>query len=399
MIRAVGRPGRAPFIGPLEAPATALPRRRGLSVQRPARRFSHRSRLSWAPSTRSSTPSAAPPRGTQEGGRRDRLRFLVKCEFMNAGGSVKDRIGRRMVLEAEKAGRIKPGDTLIEPTSGNTRHRDGARRRGARVPDDHHDAREDEPREAGRPRGPRRRDHPYADRGGVGRAREPHRRRPAAREDPAERAHPRSVLEPRQPARALRGDRGRDHGADRRRQVRLLRVGRGHGRRPQRLRAPLQGGRAPRADRRRRPRRLDPRRGRAGRLVQGRGHRLRLHPGRARPRARGPLGEERGQGVVQHGSPPHPPGGPALRRLLRHRDVGRRRGRQGGRPGQDLRRHPPRQRPQLHDEVHGRRLDEAERLRRAELGAPELRGPGPEDAEPRADHREQSRTPCARRCG
>lgn len=47
-------------------------------------------------------------------------RFLVKCEFMNAGGSVKDRIGRRMVLNAEASGRIKPGDTLIEPTSGNT---------------------------------------------------------------------------------------------------------------------------------------------------------------------------------------------------------------------------------------------------------------------------------------
>ncbi|MBC8344958.1 MAG: pyridoxal-phosphate dependent enzyme [Candidatus Marinimicrobia bacterium] len=46
--------------------------------------------------------------------------LYVKCEFFNAGGSLKDRIGLRMVENAEKSGRIKPGDTLIEPTSGNT---------------------------------------------------------------------------------------------------------------------------------------------------------------------------------------------------------------------------------------------------------------------------------------
>merc|ERR1711879_1134935 len=44
----------------------------------------------------------------------------AKCEFFNAGGSVKDRIGKRMVIEGEKAGTWKPGDILIEPTSGNT---------------------------------------------------------------------------------------------------------------------------------------------------------------------------------------------------------------------------------------------------------------------------------------
>uniref|UniRef100_A0A1I8HTZ3 CBS domain-containing protein n=1 Tax=Macrostomum lignano TaxID=282301 RepID=A0A1I8HTZ3_9PLAT len=43
--------------------------------------------------------------------------ILVKCEFFNAGGSVKDRIGLRMIEDAERSGRLKPGDVLIEPTS------------------------------------------------------------------------------------------------------------------------------------------------------------------------------------------------------------------------------------------------------------------------------------------
>jgi cystathionine beta-synthase len=46
--------------------------------------------------------------------------ILAKCEYLNAGGSIKDRIAKRMIEDAEKSGKIKPGDTLIEPTSGNT---------------------------------------------------------------------------------------------------------------------------------------------------------------------------------------------------------------------------------------------------------------------------------------
>lgn len=46
--------------------------------------------------------------------------ILAKCEFFNAGGSVKDRIALRMVEDAEANGTLKPGDTVIEPTSGNT---------------------------------------------------------------------------------------------------------------------------------------------------------------------------------------------------------------------------------------------------------------------------------------
>ena len=46
--------------------------------------------------------------------------LYAKCEFLNPGGSVKDRIAVRMVEGLEAAGHVKPGTTLIEPTSGNT---------------------------------------------------------------------------------------------------------------------------------------------------------------------------------------------------------------------------------------------------------------------------------------
>ena len=46
--------------------------------------------------------------------------ILAKLEYLNPGGSVKDRIGITMLEAAEKAGKIKPGGTVIEGTSGNT---------------------------------------------------------------------------------------------------------------------------------------------------------------------------------------------------------------------------------------------------------------------------------------
>lgn len=48
------------------------------------------------------------------------MSIFAKAEFLNPGGSIKDRVAKNMVLQAEKEGKLKPGMTIIEPTSGNT---------------------------------------------------------------------------------------------------------------------------------------------------------------------------------------------------------------------------------------------------------------------------------------
>ncbi|MYB76464.1 MAG: pyridoxal-phosphate dependent enzyme [Chloroflexi bacterium] len=50
----------------------------------------------------------------------DSATVLAKIESRNPGGSVKDRIGLAMIDAAEREGKLKPGDTVVEPTSGNT---------------------------------------------------------------------------------------------------------------------------------------------------------------------------------------------------------------------------------------------------------------------------------------
>ena len=46
--------------------------------------------------------------------------LLAKLEYLSPGGSVKDRIGLAMIEGAEQEGRLRPGGTIVEPTSGNT---------------------------------------------------------------------------------------------------------------------------------------------------------------------------------------------------------------------------------------------------------------------------------------
>ena len=69
------------------------------------------------------TPLVRLSRITRDLGSADRQpTLLAKMEMLNPGGSVKDRIGLPMIDAAEREGLLKPGGTIIEPTSGNTGH-------------------------------------------------------------------------------------------------------------------------------------------------------------------------------------------------------------------------------------------------------------------------------------
>jgi cystathionine beta-synthase len=60
------------------------------------------------------------PAGSATDGSDQRPLVLAKIEYLNPGGSVKDRIARRMIDAAEASGALQPGGTIVEPTSGNT---------------------------------------------------------------------------------------------------------------------------------------------------------------------------------------------------------------------------------------------------------------------------------------
>ena len=231
-------------------------------------------------STRSATRRSCACRGSAPG---LRPQLIAKLEAFNPGGSIKDRVAVALIEAAERDGRLRPGGTIVEPTSGNTGTGPRDRRAAEGLPRDRRDAGQDVEGE----------DRPAA------RLRRRCRRRSDGRaarlapvllpgRGPADRGDPRSVpaepvLQSSQSARPLRVDRTGDLGADRRADhpSRRRRRHRRNGHRDRPLPARAQAG--PRR-RRRRPRGVDLLRRRGERApVPRRGRRRGLLAGDVRP--------------------------------------------------------------------------------------------------------------------
>ena len=181
-------------------------------------------------------------------------RILAKLEFLNPGGSVKDRIGLAMIEAAEREGKLKPGGTIVEPTSGNTGVglAIAAARKGYRLHLRH--AGQDEPGEDLDAARVRRRGRDHADGGRPRLAGELLLGLVAPRRGDPRRLQAGPVLEHGEPAGALRRDRAGDLGADRRRARRDRHLGR-HRRNHLRHRPLVPRAQARGEDRRRRSRR------------------------------------------------------------------------------------------------------------------------------------------------
>ena len=299
-----------------------------------------------------------------------RPQLVAKIEALNPGGSIKDRAAIALIEAAERDGKLKPGGTIVEPTSGNTGTGLAIAAGAEGLPRDRGDARQDvegEDRPAARLR---RRGRGRAHRGAAGVARVllP-RGRPAHRGDPG-RVPAEPVPQPGEPRGALPHHRPRAVAAVGR-PDHALRGGRGHGRDDHRgwpLPARAEPGHP---DHRRGPGGLDLLGRRGGREALSRGGRGRgLLAGDLRPVGRGPLHHRVRPRLVPVDAPARRDRGHPRRRLGRARAV---RGLPGGardrRPRRDGRRDPAGRRPLVPVEGLQRRLDAPVRLPRARGGA------------------------------